>query len=758
MENQSDIIEYFQDRYDELDLYQKEFVSNTSSIIKTLANAGSGKTHSSILKIIDYVVNHNLDPKDLILISYTSKASKLLRERYTDFFQKALQLETIDNIKTPWISTIHSFCLNLLNNKVKEFNDKARFTILNDYKSSLVLKTILKDKLKSHFNYTGNVDMTLVYAIYYLLNDIGQTSEYGFLTTIRFNEDFSLQSISDIPDDSLDETSYYINESKFNNQNASNRDIQQSRVLTYVDRLNSLLLDNKKIQESGAHISIASVQSFLSDILIEYLRVKISSRSLSFIDILYFTMVYNRQHQNLASNYKVAIIDEAQDLDYLNFFIFKQLTDSFGCKLILVGDPKQSLYSFRYADPKILDKLEEFFPGKEVSKNYLLNNYRSNQTLVKLANLYSNSLSEYFDVEHSNSIKPKFPNAFKYKEFDNQDKEMAYITEDLHNHKQLTGNKFQSYAILARRNKTLTDFETYLVSRRIPYKLKYDSKALTNQSSFKFMYNIYSILLNSKDIESYVDLLSMFKGIGDRTLDKLKAILYSHVHDLNFNTIDSLELTKSTIKGSIIENITNTLLIPLRNFFKSPSFKLQELNTQIYNISTTQLNYLEGDDEATSRFVYNNEIDLSIFLTLNQLTKACNTMTQMYNSFNSDSFFRNMFETERFFEIYQALSSTQVDKDDNGDRDCITLSTVHGFKGLEAEIVYYCSMSSLSPFTKDQKVDDLCVIYVACTRAIKSFIATTSKQLRAIDMSLRKANQNPYFDSYLNGVKEIVAK
>ena len=55
-----------------------------------------------------------------------------------------------------------------------------------------------------------------------------------------------------------------------------------------------------------------------------------------------------------ASNYQAAIIDEFQDTDPLQWQIFRRLfiSEQYPWKgyLYLVGDPKQSIYSFRQAD------------------------------------------------------------------------------------------------------------------------------------------------------------------------------------------------------------------------------------------------------------------------------------------------------------------------------------------------------------------------------------------------------------------------
>ena len=55
---------------------------------------------------------------------------------------------------------------------------------------------------------------------------------------------------------------------------------------------------------------------------------------------------------SLRSRFKVALIDEFQDTDPVQWEIFSTLFDGpdTGTSLVLVGDPKQAIYAFRGAD------------------------------------------------------------------------------------------------------------------------------------------------------------------------------------------------------------------------------------------------------------------------------------------------------------------------------------------------------------------------------------------------------------------------
>lgn len=92
-----------------------------------------------------------------------------------------------------------------------------------------------------------------------------------------------------------------------------------------------------------------------------------------------------KQHRGLRESlqhtYKAAFIDEFQDTDKLQYEIFQTL---FGDKNILfyIGDPKQSIYSFRKAD------IHTYFKAAaSVKKRYSMNtNFRSSNQVIRALN------------------------------------------------------------------------------------------------------------------------------------------------------------------------------------------------------------------------------------------------------------------------------------------------------------------------------------------------------------------------------------
>ncbi|MDP5254906.1 MULTISPECIES: exodeoxyribonuclease V subunit beta [unclassified Vibrio] len=90
-----------------------------------------------------------------------------------------------------------------------------------------------------------------------------------------------------------------------------------------------------------------------------------------------------RLAQRIRSQYPVALIDEFQDTDPLQYSIFRQLYFDYAeCGLFMIGDPKQAIYAFRGADIFTYIKARQ-----DVSQHYTLTtNWRSSAQMINASN------------------------------------------------------------------------------------------------------------------------------------------------------------------------------------------------------------------------------------------------------------------------------------------------------------------------------------------------------------------------------------
>jgi exodeoxyribonuclease V beta subunit len=130
-------------------------------------------------------------------------------------------------------------------------------------------------------------------------------------------------------------------------------------------------------------------------------RRKHERRVISFDDMLYnlYATLEGGDHPELASSlrekFPVALIDEFQDTDPLQFAIFDRIYGQGKLPVFLVGDPKQAIYSFRNAD------LHAYLRArKSVAEVYTLAaNQRSTRGLIEALNGLFSAKPEAFMLE-----------------------------------------------------------------------------------------------------------------------------------------------------------------------------------------------------------------------------------------------------------------------------------------------------------------------------------------------------------------------
>ena len=110
------------------------------------------------------------------------------------------------------------------------------------------------------------------------------------------------------------------------------------------------------------------------------------SSALDFDDLILKTHTLLRQHSDVAESYRDryvhVMVDEFQDTNVAQYEIAKQLTGEYR-NLCVVGDPDQSIYSWRNADIRnILSFKKDFDDAKLIA---LQENYRSTETILEAA-------------------------------------------------------------------------------------------------------------------------------------------------------------------------------------------------------------------------------------------------------------------------------------------------------------------------------------------------------------------------------------
>ncbi|PWS25976.1 ATP-dependent DNA helicase [Pedobacter yonginense] len=126
---------------------QRAAVENTKGPVMIVAGAGSGKT-----RVITYRVAHLIqtgtDPFNILVLTFTNKASKDMRERIS----KVVGAEA----KNIWMGTFHSVFAKILRVEAEKIGYPSNFTIYDTDDSKSVIRAILKEMQLDDKLYAAN--------------------------------------------------------------------------------------------------------------------------------------------------------------------------------------------------------------------------------------------------------------------------------------------------------------------------------------------------------------------------------------------------------------------------------------------------------------------------------------------------------------------------------------------------------------------------------------------------------------------------
>lgn len=380
--------------------------------------------------------------------------------------------------------------------------------------------------------------------------------------------------------------------------------------------------------------------------------------------------------KSVQKNYKAAIIDEFQDTDALQWDIFETLFLNPNTYLYLVGDPKQSIYSFRQADIYTYLKAAQKFEKHCIAT--LDTNYRSDKQLVTALNTLLNqtfspnliSLPRINQTIPCNAVKAGisyegnrfhdhlgnihffFPNS------DDAEKELfGYIAGEIYRLKANCNIHFHQFAILVSDRFQAARLSCYLDDKKIPsHFLK--PKNLGASSLIPDIKNIFLALLHPKN-EAFIKI-----ALGGKILQ------WSAVELLTLN--DPLLLEKIVDKFLHLRKIWHTYglshLIPalLKTAFNTDGISISEK-------ILAQKNGLELLEETQELLFCLLEKECEILHSETQLLHILDALKDV-----SDD-------------------SSHLKKQQSFTHESVQILTLHSSKGLEFDIVFALNVISRTP-------------------------------------------------------------
>jgi ATP-dependent DNA helicase Rep len=242
--------------------------------------------------------------------------------------------------------------------------------------------------------------------------------------------------------------------------------------------------------------------------------------ALDFDDLILLPTLLLKSHQTVREKIqrqiKYLLVDEYQDTNTSQYALVKLLVGE-RSRFTVVGDDDQSIYSWRGAQPKNLQLLQEDFPQLRVIK--LEQNYRSSRRILHSANILIQNNPHIFEKTLFSEL--AYGEPLRVVVAKNEDHEAERVVAELIAHKFMNNTRFKDYAILYRGNHQSRVFEKILMSNRIPYKIT-GGMSFFGRTEVKDIMAYLRLLVNPDDDNALLRIINTpSRGIGRATLEKI---------------------------------------------------------------------------------------------------------------------------------------------------------------------------------------------------------------------------------------------
>jgi len=272
--------------------------------------------------------------------------------------------------------------------------------------------------------------------------------------------------------------------------------------------------------ESYAHLVLDYFQEVVSRVYKRYQEMLVENSALDFDDLLMQTVHLFREADDVldkyAQRYLHIHIDEFQDTNIAQYVLARQLAGGHG-NICVVGDPDQSIYTWRAADLRNILNFERDFPNARVV--YLEQNYRSTQNIL-------DSASHVISVNQQRKEKSLWTENERglpivVHEAYNEEEEAAFVANEVKALMKSDSLTPGAFAIMYRTNAQSRPFEETFVHRGIPYRLVGGTR-FYERREIKDLLAYIRLVHNPFDSVCLLRVINVpTRGIGQRTVQEL---------------------------------------------------------------------------------------------------------------------------------------------------------------------------------------------------------------------------------------------
>lgn len=434
------------------------------------------------------------------------------------------------------------------------------------------------------------------------------------------------------------------------------------------------------------------------DIYYLYERLRITSKSVDFTDLILYAVEILRDNKEIRDYYQNSfrhiLVDEFQDTNPLQYLFINLLTNEKTYHTV-VGDDDQLIYGWRGANLDNMQKYKEE-NKKELKIVKLEQNYRSTANILNAANqIISNNKKRLGKTLWSEKESGEDISII---EGHNQDEEAVLVINEIKKLMKKGVNK-NDIAILYRNNFLSRPLESQLTKNNITYQV-IGGLAFWLRKEIKDIMSYLLLVQNNDNDVAFERVINLPKrGLGKKTIETIK----------DRSNEKRLSLFKS-----------------LQELLKENKFskKNSESFYSFIKIIKTGESLKNNINRLVNFIILETEIEEEYKKDMNTYHEKLKNIEELINY---SGFFEKSSQDKDVLTDFLQSSQLQTDSQQKEKKDAVTLMTIHASKGLEFPYVFlvgaedglFPSSSAINLIQKKPELleEERRLAYVAITRA-----------------------------------------
>ncbi|MBC7811387.1 MAG: UvrD-helicase domain-containing protein, partial [Burkholderiales bacterium] len=427
-----------------------------------------------------------------------------------------------------------------------------------------------------------------------------------------------------------------------------------------------------------------------------YQQVLISNNAMDFDDLLMQMALLMRDNANVRERYQnyyeYVLVDEFQDTNVAQYQLVRSLA-ALQNNVFVVGDEDQGIYAFRGADYRNVMLFRHDYPQAKVV--LLEQNYRSTQVVLDVARAVidrnPHRTPKNLFTDRKGGIKVTLHEAY------DDNKEATYVTATIDDVCRKHGYNYRDIAVMYRTNAQSRALEQAFGMDSIPYRLV-GGVSFYKRQEIRDLMAYLRVIHNPNDSVSFNRIINTpARGIGNKTL----ATFQQWAQSQNVGFGDAL--------GLLMRGTPNPLGKPAE---KLAAFGMMLESWRKKAQEDDLMNLLDDVIAGTGYNLYINERAKDD----EELHERTDNIRELRAQVAQDP------ELTLADFVTDAALMTDVDTAD-GEKDAVTLLTLHAAKGLEFSVVFITGLEDgLLPHFRSQddpeaRAEERRLAYVGLTRA-----------------------------------------